>query len=307
MNQIIYTQNKKSATAEVRSVVIFFIVAIIIFGIALIAQGSYAIVNIAKEKEVQKKEKAPNIQIQKQDNNIIINVESEKPIYTVAYNWNGKGEKTLDAEAETKFQTTIDLPTGANTLNIIITDINKQTHKYQKEYYVEGTGKPIIELSVTNKNQIKISAKDISGLQTMSYAWNNQEAVQVEPNAEDNTEMEITVDIPIGQNTLNVIATNENNIQTTKTLDIKGVKKPVVALLKQDNGLYIKVEDEEGIKEINYTLNGKKYTINSSYFGTNNKVVEYTQPLTEGENYIILEAYNLSGVVTETKGKCQYP
>lgn len=308
MNQIIYTENKKSGSVEIRNVVIFFIIAMIIFGISFIAQGSYAMVTAAKQnKQLQEQEKGPDIQIQRNETSIILVAENEKPIYTVAYNWNGQNEKTLDAQAKTKFQTEIDLPVGTNILNITITDVNQKSHKYQKEYYVEGTGKPSIELAVTNKNQIRMTAKDILGLQSIIYRWNNQDPVTVQASAEDSTTIETIVDIPIGQNTLNVTAINNNNIETTKTLDIKGVKKPTITLLKQSDGLYIKVEDEEGIKEINYTLNGNKYTINSTYFGTNNKVVEYTQPLAEGENYIILEAYNVSGIVEEYKGRCEYP
>lgn len=312
MNQIIYTQNKKSSKQDLRNIVIFFAVSIIIFGIALITQGSYAMsVSISKQKEIEQKikeeQQGTDIQIQRVGDSVTIIIENEKPIYTVAYNWNSESPKTLDAEAKTEFKTTIDLPVGTNTLNIAITDVNQKTLKYQKEYYVEGTGKPTIELSVTNKNQIKMTAKDTLGLQALVYSWNNGEETTIEPSAEDNTKIETLVDIPIGQNTLKVTAVNNDNRDTIKTLDIKGVKKPVVTLLKQADGLYIKVEDEEGIKEINYTLNGRKYTINSSYFGTNNKVVEYTQPLAEGQNYIILEAYNESGIVTEYKGRCEYP
>ena len=312
MNQIIYTQKKKSSRDELRNVLTFFAVAIIIFGIVLTAQGGYVTAqNISKQIKIeqQRKEEAkgPNIEIQKQEESITIIIENDKPIYTVAYNWNGSNEKTIDAQAKTKFQTTVDLPIGTNILNIIVTDVNHKVYRYEKEYYVEGTGKPTVELSVTNKNQIKMKAKDIFGLQAIEYSWNNGEIVTVKPNEEDNTTIETTVDIPLGQNTLNVIATNINGFQTSKTLDIKGIKKPEVTLLKETGGLYIKVEDAEGVKEINYTLNGKKYTINSAYFGTNNKVVEYTQPLADGENYIILEAYNTSGIVTEVKGKCQYP
>lgn len=306
MNQILYTQNKKSANAEIRSVIIFFVVAMIIFGGAFVAQGSYAMI-VAANNENAGNELAPSISIQRNDTEIIVTIESEKPIYTVAYNWNGRDEKTLDAEAKTKFQTTIDLPTGENILNIIVTDVNQKVNRYQKKYFVEGTGKPAIEILVTNTNQIKMTAKDTLGLQTMTYTWNNGEPVTIEASQEDNTIIETIVDIPLGQNTLEIVATNYDNIQTTKTIDIKGVKKPVVTLLKEADGLYIKVEDEAGIKQINYTLNGNQYTINSSYFGTNNKVVEYKQPLEQGQNYIILEAYNVNDIVTEYKGKCVYP
>lgn len=308
MNQILYTQkNKKNGNKiQVKNVVIFFVIAIIIFGLAFIAQGTYAVIT-AKKQQQEEEKKIPNITLQRNDEELEFIVENEKPIYTIAYNWNGGEETKIDAEATTKFQTTIDLPIGTNTLNITVTDVNQRQYNYQKEYVVEGVGKPEVELSVTNQNQIKIIAKDSYGLQSIIYTWNNGEEKIVKPTSDDDTLIEALIDIPLGQNTLNVVATNYSNLQTTKTLDVKGVRKPKVTITKEGNGLHIKVEDEQGIKEINYTLNGNRYTINSAYFGTKNKVVEYTQPLEQGENTIILEAYNINDEVTEYKGKCMYP
>ncbi len=306
MNQILYTQNKNKGNSEVRGIVIFFAVAIIIFGISFTAQGSYALISNSKVEE-DSQEIGPNIQVDRNDAQIKISLESQKPIYTVAYNWNGEDERTIDAGASTSFETNIDLPKGTNILNITVIDINQKSYQYQKEYYVETPDKPTIELFVTNQNQIRMTAEDAAGLTGLVYTWNNDQPITVQPSQEDNRKIEATVDIPIGQNTLNVSATNQNNKQTIKTIDIKGVKKPIITLLKEADGLYIKVEDELGIKEINYTLNGNRYTINSSYFGTDNKVVEYKQQLQSGENYIILDAINESGIVGEYKGKCVYP
>ena len=94
MNQIIYTQKKKSSRDELRNVLTFFAVAIIIFGIVLTAQGGYVTAkNISKQIKIeqQRKEEAkgPNIEKQKQEESITIIIENDKPIYTVAYNWNG--------------------------------------------------------------------------------------------------------------------------------------------------------------------------------------------------------------------------
>ena len=182
---------------------------------------------------------------------------------------------------------------------------NRSRHQettYQKEYIVEGQGKPIVELSITSDNKIKVSANDETGLQYLTYSWNDEDETKVEPNPETTNIIEKIIEIPLGQNTLKVIAINNQQVETTKTIDVKGVKKPVITVEQRGSKLYIKAEDEEGMKIVNYTLNGKKYQLN---FGTT-KVIEYLQDLEVGENTIIIQAYNTNDAVTELKGKCVY-
>ena len=58
MNQIIYTQKKKSSRDEFKNVLIFFSVAILIFGIVLTAQGGYVTAqNISKKNQLEEKNK----------------------------------------------------------------------------------------------------------------------------------------------------------------------------------------------------------------------------------------------------------
>ena len=94
MNQILYTKkNKKNGNKiQVKNVVIFFVIAIIIFGLAFIAQGTYAVIT-AKKQQQEEEKKIPNITLQRNDEELEFIVENEKPIYTIAYNWNG-GEET---------------------------------------------------------------------------------------------------------------------------------------------------------------------------------------------------------------------
>lgn len=307
MNQILYTQkkqNKKGTQLDIKGIVLFFSIAIILFGGCLTAQGVYAMLvkNKTEELPIQPETTKPNIDIQKQENEIVVTITHNKPITQVTYNWNQEEEKTIVADNKTTITQIIELPTGTNTFNLTVIDINQEKTTYQKEYIVEGQGKPIVELSITSDNKIKILANDTKGLQYLTYSWNEEEETKVEPNPETTNIIEKIIDIPLGQNTLKVIAINQEEIETTKTIDVKGVKKPVITVEQRGAKLYIKAEDEDGMKIVNYTVNGKKYQLN---FG-NKKVIEYLQDLEVGENTIIIQAYNINDAVTTLKGKCTY-
>lgn len=306
MNQILYTQkSKKGNKLEIKGVIVFFAITVMLFGICLTAQGVYAMFlnkNQEAQNPVEPEIFKPIIDIQRQENEIIVKITHNKPISQITYNWNEEENKTIIVNNKTEITETIELPIGNNILNLSVIDINGEKTEYQKEYIVEGQGKPIVELSITSDNKIKISANDTHGLQHLTYSWNDGEQTKIEPNPETLNIIEKIIEIPLGQNTLKVTATNDAQIQTTKTIDVKGIKKPILTVEQKGAKLYIRAEDEEGMKIVNYTLNGKKYQLN---FGTT-KVIEYLQDLEEGENTIIIQAYNINDAVTELKGKCVY-
>ena len=105
----------------------------------------------------------------------------------------------------------------------------------------------------------------------------------------------------MGQNTLKVQAVNTNNVSTTKELEVKGIKKPVLAFQKDGNYLVIKAEDEVGIKVISFILNGQKYQIN---YG-DKKSIEYRQLLQPGDNTFEVTVENKDGGITTKKVICK--
>lgn len=108
------------------------------------------------------------------------------------------------------------------------------------------------------------------------------------------------VDIPLGQNTLRVEAVNLDSMITTKELEVKGVRRPVVSLRLEDSNLVIRAEDEQGLKVINFTINGQKYQMNC----LERKLIVQKMPLEQGENIVELTAENIDGGITEVNGKC---
>lgn len=304
MNQILQMNNNKknNKPIEIGKIIKFFAIAIAIFAVILIAIGIYYLItnnensNIVDEPQVST---APNVNITKQDNDILIEVSGQTAISKIVYNWNDEQETTINGENSTNLSETIDLPIGTNTLNLTVIDINGQETKFQKEYVVDGDGKPVIELKLTTDYKIKIIAQDTIGLQYINYSWNNDEQTKLEVNPENPNVIEQTIEIPLGQNTLKVEAVNTTNVTSTKELEVKGVKRPTLSFKKEENYLVIRAEDEVGMKIVNYTLNGQKYQLN---YG-NKTVVEYKQLLQEGENNMEITAENQEGGITTKKVK----
>ena len=301
MNQILQTENKKSnGPVEINKIVKFFAVAILIFGLILIGLGLYSYIsNNAKEEKKLQEDLKPEVDITTQEDNILIQVTHNVAISQIIYKWNEEQEKIIEGENKTSLSEKIDLPFGTNTLYVRVVDINGKETVFQKEYIVDGDGKPVIELTLTTDYKIKITVQDAVGLKYINYTWNNGEKTKVEANIENLTLIEETVEIPLGQNTLTVDAVNTSDVITTKELEVKGVKRPVVTLSKDGDYLVIKAEDEDAMKIVTYTLNGQKYQIN---FGEV-KVIEYRQPIPKGESTLELTAENKDGGITKQKAK----
>ena len=303
MNQILQTENKKNnGPVEIGKVIKFFVVAIIIFAIILIGLGAYHLItqnNNETPAEPIVQEQPPEVSINREEDDIVIEITHNKPIAKIVYNWNEEQENTIEVNNQTSISERITLPYGTNTLNLTVTDINGIETKFQKEYVVEGDGKPVIELKLTQDNKIKITAQDESNLKYIIYSWNDGEQTTIETTAESSTIIEQELEIPLGQNTLKVQATNINDVTTTKELQVKGIKKPVLSFKKEGDNLIIRAEDEVGMKVVDYTLNGQKYQIN---YG-NKKVIEYKQLLEKGENNLEIKAENQDGGITTKKVK----
>jgi len=301
MNQILQTENKKSSgPIEISKIVKFFAIAILIFGIILIGLGLYSYIKNNADKEKTTKESLkPEVNVTRQDDDILIQVTHNVAISQIIYKWNEEQEKVIEGENRTSLSETIDLPFGTNTLYLKVVDTNGQETVFQKEYIVDGDGKPVIELVLTKDYKIKITVQDAVGLKYINYTWNNGEKTKVEANIENLTIIEQTIDIPLGKNTLTVDAVNTSDVITTKELEVKGVKRPVVTFAKDGDYLIIRAEDEDAMKLVTYTLNGQRYQIN---FGEQ-KVIEYKQPIPKGESTLELTAENKDGGITEKKAK----
>lgn len=305
MNQILYVQGKKkNQPADIKKISLFFAVAMILLGVTLVGQGSYAIFSNGKasgNNNTVAENTKPQVEVTREEDDIVIAVTHDKAIQKIVYYWNEEQEETIEGNNRTSLSEVVPLPFGTNTLNVAVIDINGQETKYQKEYVVEGDGTPVIDLALTTNNKIKITAQDAQSLKYVLYTWNNGQETKVEANADNLKIIEQEIDIPLGQNTLKVQAVNQKEVSTTKELDVKGVKGPNVELVKQGDTALIRVSDDIIIERIEITLNGKNYKLDVASKNYTN--LEYKQKLEQGENILIVKAYNKDGGVKEIKAK----
>lgn len=297
MNQILYVEGKKkNKPADIKKVVLFFSIAMIVLGIILVGQGSYAMIVNHKENENKPtipQDTKPQVNVTKQDEDILIEVQHDKVIDKIVYQWNSEQAKTIEGNNRTTISETISLPFGTNMLNIKVIDSNGVETEYQKEYVVDGDGKPVIDLVLTKDNKIKITAQDARSLRYIVYTWNNGQETKIEANTENLQKIEQEIEIPIGQNTLKVEAVNMDNVISTKELEVKGIKGPTIELSRDGEYLVIKVQDDAIVERVEYTMNGKPYKVDVST--KNYASIQFKQKIEPGENLFVIKATNKEG------------
>lgn len=298
MNQILYVQEKKkNEKADIKTIIRFFCIAIIVFGIVLISQGSYALYTNSSTEKVQENIK-PTINTLEEDGMVILSVTHEKGISKIMYNWNGQETVTIQGNNRTSITEEIDLPVGTNTLNIKVYDIESKETTYRQEYEVEDLGEAKIDFVIgNNTSTMKIKVTDTKGLSYITYKWNDEAAETLEADPTDKTLIEKEIEIPFGLNTLTVVAVNVEGITKTKEQEVKGVKSTKVeAKLDEQGYLVITLTDEAGIKSINHVSND---TETFDIPGEGKTVFEYKQQLGEGQNKAKLTIINNDDVKTE--------
>ena len=296
MNQILYTKPSKSSTSvDIKKIVIFFAIALIIIGIAIVIRSSF----IIYERNQQAKINAvPKLTLTQDANYVIVNVEHNKEISKIEYSWNENGKDTILVNKTSGIEEKIEIPVGVNVLYISVEDIEGRKTAESKRFEYQGID---IEFIVVDNNKIKIKAEDSAGLKKISFKWNSEEEVVVNPQEEGDTIIEQETQIPQGLNTLTVVATNINDEKQEKKQDIKGVLPPTIKVARSGNDLVIILTDEEGITEFTHKQNGKEKNVQ----GNNKKEIQYRYKLADGHNLVEITVTNVEGATSEFKGQCE--
>lgn len=324
MNQILQVQESRkknnSNPVDIKKVILFFSVCIIIFGLIFVGQGAYTLYqNKANQKvnlstpggndNAEIPEYIPTITLTKtEDNKVIINVESQIAISHIIYNWNNEASQTLDETGKTNVEEVIDIPIGESVLNISVIDSNGKETKKTTEPYIIEVVKPEIKTPSVIGNDIKIVVTSEVELAYVTYKWNSEEEKKYDMiTFEDRTKFETTVRIPTGQNTLKIVAVDINGNQAEKSQEIKGVSKAKIhtPVIRGDR-IYFTITAEEDIKTVEFTFNGKKYLMDESTFGQT-KEVNYNVQMITGMNYLEITSTTQSdGITTSGPWKREY-
>lgn len=322
MNQILQLQEerrkKNNTQLDTNQIVLFFAVAIIIFGLIFVGEGAYAIYQEKQNQKVQPSTPdggssipepeyiAPTITLtQIEDNKLAIKVESQDAISHIIYNWNNGGSETLDETGKTSLEEIIDIPVGENTINISVIDSNGIETKKQETYVIEQS-KPVIELAVVG-NDIKITVTSEVELSYVTYKWNlEEEQKDTMITFEDRKKYEKQIEIPKGQNTLRIVAVDINGNEDVKSQEIKGVaklKNPKVEVTGEY--IYFVFEAEDNMKTVEYTFNGVTRIMNTETFGQT-KIVRFRLKVQEGWNYLKLIGTTQTDAKNESLWKYEY-
>lgn len=165
----------------------------------------------------------------------------------------------------------------------------------------QAVSKPEVFLEETDK-QVKITAKSQAGINKLIYTWNNAE--QIEMNMSGRTSQEEVIDIPEGNNTLNVkvIDVNNQETETSQSFTKEISDKPVIETeIGQDARLKITATSSIEMAYITYRWNEEEeITIGAE--NETDKIIETVIDVERGENVLTVTAVNLQGS-TETISK----
>lgn len=304
MNQILQIKEKSEDNNEnIKKMTSFLIIFFIIFG--LIIGVYYIYQNIIKDGTPDVPEYIPMITLKKtEEDKLIVNIESEIGLSSVTYNWNNEASQKIDLEGKTNIEKELDIPIGENTIYISVIDIN-QKETLKEEKFTLDLPRPVIDLSVVGNN-IKILVTSEIELAEIIYQWNS-ETVKKENmiTYENKLEFEKQLEIPIGKNTLTVIATDINENKTEKVQEIKGVTKATTKVNVDGEYWHFTVTGKENIKIVEFEFNGAKYVMTKDTFGET-KTVHYKVKLVEGKNYLNITSTTESDGVDKTSWEQEY-
>ncbi len=306
MNQILSTNSGKKSKEplSIKTITRIFAIIIILFGMILVGQGSWAMFNGEESGEVQ--ESVPVVQMVQEGNSLKVTVQHDKAIDRIVYSLNGGQEVVLQGRGRTQIEESIPLEIGDNTIYLTVSDLSGKEVSYDGTYFVEegDTTPPQIEL-ILEDGRVKISAKDETQIAYILYYWNEEDETRLDARAESPTLIEERLSVLRGENTLTVVAVDTAGNETTEVQTYKGATKPQISLSREGDELIIKVTDEENIQKIEFTLNGVFYSTDANNTGTplNMKEIEIRQKLNAGTNTITVTAYNVSGLTQEGTGE----
>lgn len=314
MNQILAVENKKKEKVktkkirtgrpiEIKGIVMFFAVIIMVFGLTLAGQGSYA---LYKDIDDRKPENIPYVTIGRVNDKAIVQISSNIEISKLVYSWNN-GEESAIPIGSTNAREEITLLGYDSVLNLTIEDMNGKRVKFQKQYLLTGVDitKPVVEIETQDGNdKMKIVAKDETGIAYITYQWEDGEPVTVNADQQGQTEMIVQVPLTVGLKKIQIIAVDTNgNIEEIEREITTSTSRPKMTLRRNKQKISIEIEDKDGIKSIKANLNGEEYEITN----VNRKKVKVGYLyLREGNNTISVEVTNVNDYTEKATAELQY-
>ena len=316
MNQILMVDNNKkkktkkqrggSGPVEIKNIVRFFAIVIIVFGLFLIGHSSYGLYVNSKGTST---EDLANITMHRENDTLIVNVESVNVIEKFKYNWQNSEQRSVPVESKS-FTQEIILPSENNILTITLEDETGRAVTYTKEIILDGVdiAKPSISIE-KQYSGIRISVVDETKIEYMTYRVDDGEEKRVDKNNEDDTTIEYAVgeeEFGRGTNKIYVTAVDAaGNFSTDEQEVVISSERPTINNMYIDyeqGKLIIEASDADGLDSIEVNLNGNVYNMPN----LNRTEAAFSLDLIEGTNTISIKLTNVNGITSEGATEFEY-
>ena len=303
MNQILSFQTIENSKIQLKKVIRFFSIFIILFALILIIEGSFGFYKNKNKKVIIKE--TPNINIQRDNGTTILNITSNIGVQKVIYSWNDGIEDSVEEGGKNNVEVKIPTTIGTNNLNIKIIDSDGNTIAYDpvKISYEENQEENINweEAIKTDKTKPKISIESVKGkivitatddvkMSYITYSWNGEEENKITGLSEDEKTLTTEIDstnVKKGTNKLIVKAYDKaGNVETVEK-EVQGANGSEIKVSQENGELVINVKNDINITKIEYNFNGEEKTIDN----INQKEYTFKLQMKDGENKISISAY----------------
>ena len=314
MNQILVLENKSkkkktktrsSGPADIKNILRFFAVVLIIFAMVMIGHSSYAIYREAKGNNT---EDLPVISLSRVNDTLLVDVQSTYVIDKFKYSWRSSQQTSIPEES-TSFQEEIILPSDNNILTIVLEDETGRATTYTKEIILDGVDiiKPSIDIEQGQGSSVVVTATDEMQIEYMTYRINDGEEIKIDKNnVEDKTIKYAVTDIPRGENIIYVTAVDSfgNTEQIEQTIIVSSEMPTINSIdIDEESGkILIQASDVDGLQSIEVNLNGAVYQMND----INRTEATFSLNLRQGTNTLSIKLTNVNGLSAEGATEFEY-
>ena len=158
---------------------------------------------------------------------------------------------------------------------------------------------PIIVMAQTEENKLKINIDSQIAISHIIYSWNNDVSVTLDELGK--TSIEELIDIPIGENIiqLSVIDSNGKETKQEGQFVIEQAKKPIIDLSVVGNNIKITVTSEVELSQVTYKWNSQEEQKHDMITFENRKKFEKELEIPKGQNTLKITAIDTNGNTTE--------
>lgn len=324
MNQILFTNNKNNNYDKIdtKKIIKFFCYALIFVVVVIITIKIYGMYENKKKRE---NSAVPQISITREaeeNKEITIKVECDEGIEYLVYTWNNESENRVNLNGSTSFERIIEMPDNVmNNLKVeVISMKGVSSNKTEIFERTVNNMKPTIDSISIVEKKLQIQISDDSGIDYLTYRWENESEQRIEADENNNKEMQVELDIQRGTYKLFVTVVDIDGNEENLSRLITGVNEPQIKVIKYGDKVNITVTHDRGFKQIEFIINKDIYVYNEEFsrYDKNKTTIELDFPIKEGENLVQVNAYSLERLTDEEgeelekysfkryTGKCTY-